>query len=566
MSHSDLLTPNQLGLTISTSDVTRYDGGTFAILSPVANPSLNNVLTSIDVKVLDLQDQITAIATPVSKTSEISIYDGVPTFVCFSFVGATLNDIIDELGLQICVNATSIGALDTTDISTGGATPTFNASPYPVGAAATNTDEALIAIDAAIQTFDTDKMDVLDVIEILDGGFDSFIISGLPPTPGVGAFDVDFKATIFYRAGSAILPGGAETAGAVTIVVPATKDNYIDYDLIGNAYVITSVANGALEPVVALEHVRATLVITDAIGITSIVNIADTASISSDNLKRNAVDSQHIRDGILPSTKLVTSGVVAATYPFANITVTDRGIVTVASSEVTFTGLADEEFLQFDSGLSKWINVPLIGAILPAGASDQDVLTFQTSTSTWIAQAPIAFTAIPLAGTGAPITGDLEFIAASSIFANTSIITFNLNDITIDGTAFNVTSTNSQIDALTTFTANMTLQNSVAPGVPLVNSIIMYADDRAAIAGTSSLNFLLEDGTVHIIGDIVGFGTILPDASAAVEISSTTGGLRVPNMTTAQRDAISAPAEGLIIYNLTTNQFNGRNNANWVNL
>ena len=37
-----------------------------------------------------------------------------------------------------------------------------------------------------------------------------------------------------------------------------------------------------------------------------------------------------------------------------------------------------------------------------------------------------------------------------------------------------------------------------------------------------------------------------PDASAALDITSTTGGYLPPRMTTAQRDAISSAAKGLM--------------------
>ena len=46
----------------------------------------------------------------------------------------------------------------------------------------------------------------------------------------------------------------------------------------------------------------------------------------------------------------------------------------------------------------------------------------------------------------------------------------------------------------------------------------------------------------------VGINTETPDASAALEISSVTGGLLVPRMTETQRDAISPAATGLMIY------------------
>jgi len=46
----------------------------------------------------------------------------------------------------------------------------------------------------------------------------------------------------------------------------------------------------------------------------------------------------------------------------------------------------------------------------------------------------------------------------------------------------------------------------------------------------------------------VGVGTATPDASAALDITSTTKGLLIPRMTETQRDAISPAATGLMIY------------------
>ncbi|MDA9333741.1 DUF1566 domain-containing protein [Polaribacter sp.] len=68
----------------------------------------------------------------------------------------------------------------------------------------------------------------------------------------------------------------------------------------------------------------------------------------------------------------------------------------------------------------------------------------------------------------------------------------------------------------------------------------------------------------------VGVGTTTPDASAALDITSTTKGLLPPRMTTAERDAISSAAKGLIVFNTTLNtlQINEGDDttANWVSL
>jgi hypothetical protein len=59
----------------------------------------------------------------------------------------------------------------------------------------------------------------------------------------------------------------------------------------------------------------------------------------------------------------------------------------------------------------------------------------------------------------------------------------------------------------------------------------------------------------------VGIGTTSPQG--ALDVSSTTGALIVPRMTTTQRNALTA-VNGMIIYNTTTNQFNFYENGAWV--
>lgn len=52
--------------------------------------------------------------------------------------------------------------------------------------------------------------------------------------------------------------------------------------------------------------------------------------------------------------------------------------------------------------------------------------------------------------------------------------------------------------------------------------------------------------------DQVGIGTASPNASAKVQIDSTTQGFTPPRMTTTQRNAISSPMIGLVVYNTDT--------------
>ena len=60
----------------------------------------------------------------------------------------------------------------------------------------------------------------------------------------------------------------------------------------------------------------------------------------------------------------------------------------------------------------------------------------------------------------------------------------------------------------------------------------------------------------------VGVGTSSP--SAPLDVTSTTGGVVFPRLTTTQRDAISSPTNGETIYNTTTTQVESYNGSNWV--
>ena len=60
-----------------------------------------------------------------------------------------------------------------------------------------------------------------------------------------------------------------------------------------------------------------------------------------------------------------------------------------------------------------------------------------------------------------------------------------------------------------------------------------------------------------------GIGTTSPDASAKLDVSSTTQGFLPPRMTTVQRNAIASPANGLTIYNTTINAFQVYNGTAW---
>ena len=72
------------------------------------------------------------------------------------------------------------------------------------------------------------------------------------------------------------------------------------------------------------------------------------------------------------------------------------------------------------------------------------------------------------------------------------------------------------------------------------------------------ITFLLLSLTIFLIkgwSQNIGINATgaLPDSNAMLDIASTNTGLLIPRMTTAQRDAITNPPNGLQVYNITTN-------------
>ena len=84
----------------------------------------------------------------------------------------------------------------------------------------------------------------------------------------------------------------------------------------------------------------------------------------------------------------------------------------------------------------------------------------------------------------------------------------------------------------------------------------------------NSFKFFLANLFIFLLCGIsfaqVGIGTTTPDASAELDVTSTTKGFLPSRMTTTQRNAITSPATGLTIYNTTTNCTEFFNGTIWT--
>lgn len=167
---------------------------------------------------------------------------------------------------------------------------------------------------------------------------------------------------------------------------------------------------------------------------------------------------------------------------------------------------------------------------------------------------------------------------------------------TLDGVsanAFAASGANSDITSLSGLTTDLDLSQggtgaSTAAGARTnlgaaksgansdITSTTVLTDITRATGGSFDINigaaagddFVIDGDKLVVEGDTgtIGVGTSTPNATALLDLSSTTKGLLAPRMTTAQRDAVSSPATGLTVYNTTTNAINVYNGSSWVEL
>jgi len=69
-------------------------------------------------------------------------------------------------------------------------------------------------------------------------------------------------------------------------------------------------------------------------------------------------------------------------------------------------------------------------------------------------------------------------------------------------------------------------------------------------------------GSLNIMGN-VGIGTTNPHSSAILDLTSTSTGFLLPRMTSDQRNAISSPATGLLVFNTTDTKINVWDGTEW---
>jgi hypothetical protein len=116
----------------------------------------------------------------------------------------------------------------------------------------------------------------------------------------------------------------------------------------------------------------------------------------------------------------------------------------------------------------------------------------------------------------------------------------------------------------TSATTALLVQNSAG------TELCKVRDDGAITTRLDSFDFKTTYGTTKAYFDTFygrfSFGDGTLNSSAVVSMNDTTRGFLPPRMTTTQKNAISSPASGLIVYDTTTNKLSCYNGTTWNDL